>query len=384
MQNGQFFRRIFLCVAISFVGAISSVLLLAQPVKKLSEQERLSIALEALSRIDSKLEGNPKLKTAIYDLLPRVRGTAYFVELVKKFQLKDQNAGLLEVAIANPSSEAGVEATRMIFANNDLAQFKNALASTNISGATKTAEALGNAGEKSAAPLLLPLVKDAHRDMNLRRQAVRSLARTQEGANDLLKMARENDLPNDLKFTATTELNSVRWPKIKTEAAKILPLPQGQNEKAIPTISELMKINGNAANGEKVFFRTETACASCHKIKGQGGDVGPNLSEIGTKLGKDALYESVLDPGAGISMGFEANQIELKSGDEAYGIITSETETELAVKDAKGILTRYKKSEIAKREQSKNSIMPTGLQATMSTQELVDLVEFLSALKKPE
>ena len=134
--------------------------------------------------------------------------------------------------------------------------------------------------------------------------------------------------------------------------------------------------------GAEVFARSTVGCINCHQVNGKGTDFGPNLSEIGTKLGKDALYEAILDPSAGISFGFEAWQIELKSGDEAYGLIVSDTTEEIAVKTQAGIVTRYKKSEVAKREQQKLSIMPAGLQQTMSPEDLVDLVEYLSSLKK--
>jgi len=131
-----------------------------------------------------------------------------------------------------------------------------------------------------------------------------------------------------------------------------------------------------------VFTRPEVNCIGCHRVNDKGVDFGPALSEIGAKLGKDALYEAILDPSAGIAFGYEAWQIELKSGDEAYGLIVSETADELIMKDVKAIPTRIKKSEIVKRQQLKTSIMPAGLQQTMSTQDLVDLVEYLSSLKK--
>jgi putative heme-binding domain-containing protein len=117
-------------------------------------------------------------------------------------------------------------------------------------------------------------------------------------------------------------------------------------------------------------------------VRGEGTDFGPSLSEIGTKLGKDALYESILDPSAGISFGYEAYQLTLKNGDEAYGIIVSETPDELSLKGINGIVTRYKKSDLTNRVKQKLSAMPAGLQQTMSTRELVDLVEYLSTLKK--
>ena len=106
------------------------------------------------------------------------------------------------------------------------------------------------------------------------------------------------------------------------------------------------------------------------------------MSEIGTKLGKDALYEAILEPSSGVSFGFEAWSFTLKNGDEAYGLLASETADEVAVKAVGGIVTRLKKSEIESRQQSKLSIMPAGLQAAMTTQELIDLVEYLSTLKK--
>jgi len=99
-------------------------------------------------------------------------------------------------------------------------------------------------------------------------------------------------------------------------------------------------------------------------------------------LGKDALLESILDPSSGISFGYEAWQLELKNGDEAYGLISSETEAEITIKAVGGVSTRYNKSDIAKRTKQKLSIMPVGLQQNMSTQELVDLVEYLATLKK--
>jgi putative heme-binding domain-containing protein len=241
---------------------------------------------------------------------------------------------------------------------------------------------LGNTHDKQVVPLLTGLLRDAKIEASVRKQAVRGLAQTLEGAREVLKAAKAGELPEDLKFVATGELNGARWPEIKKEAAEVLPAPQGQNAQALPPVFELLKTPGTVANGEKVFFRETSACATCHRVKGTGGEIGPNLSEIGSKLGKDALYEAVLDPSAGVLMGYETYSVETKSGDELYGLLVSETADELAIKDLKGLVTRVKKSDVTKREKMPGSIMPTGLQATMTTQELVDLIEFLSSLKK--
>src|SRR5262249_54119759 len=158
------------------------------------------------------------------------------------------------------------------------------------------------------------------------------LAQVQEGAAALLKLTKEEKLPDDLKLVASSELNFVRWPELKTEAARLLPLPQSQNSQPLPPVSELAKRQGDAVHGEQVFFSPQVGCGNCHQVGTKGVDFGPKLSEIGTKLGKDALYVAILDPNAGISFGYETWQLGLKNGDEAYGLLASETEEEVAIK----------------------------------------------------
>ena len=95
-----------------------------------------------------------------------------------------------------------------------------------------------------------------------------------------------------------------------------------------------------------------------------------------------ALFLASIGTCAGISFGFESWAVELKNGDEFYGLIVNETENEITIKDARAIPTPVKKSDIARRTQSKLSIMPAGLPQLMTQQDLVDLVEYLATLKK--
>jgi putative heme-binding domain-containing protein len=349
-----------------------------------SEADKTALAVEALGRLQGvDINANPKLKEAVLRVLEKTRGTASFVKLVQQFKLTNQNEGLLQVAIAQPASESGVEAIRLILAAADSDLIEKTLSGTNTVAAVRTAEALGNTGENRITKLLLPVVAEPSRDLALRKQSVRSLAKVSDGAGELLKMAEAGRLPDDLKFTAGAELNAVRWPRIKAGAARILPPVEGQNAQPLPAMGELLAMKGDLANGARLFTNASPGCANCHIVKGHGIELGPNLSEIGTKLGRDALLESILDPSSGISFGFEAFNFTLKNGDEAYGLIASETADEVAVKALGGIITRLKKGDIESRQQSKLSIMPAGLQAAMSPQELMDLVDYLSSLKKP-
>ncbi len=350
-----------------------------------ADDQKTTLAVEALTRLQNvNLEQNAKLKETVLKVLERTRGSPNFVKLVQQFKLPNEDAGLLDVALRNSSNETGVEAIRLVFAHKNFALVQETLRGSNTNRALQTAELLGIASDKDAVQLLSPVAQDKSVNLALRRQAVRSLARTADGATELLMLAKAGKLPEDLKFTASSELSRARWPEIKEQATQVLPLPAARNSQPLPSISELLRMNGDPTAGERVFNSITVGCATCHRVKGQGIDFGPDLSEIGTKLGKDALVEAILDPSAGISFGFEAFQLELKSGDEVYGLIASETGDEIAIKAVGGIISLYKKSEVTKREQMKLSIMPAGLQQNMSTQDLVDLVEYLASLKKPQ
>src|SRR2546430_5390326 len=205
-----------------FSGALSGWLGLPVLITALAgeplEPDRVATMIEALTRLGpEKVNANPKLKEALEKVLEATKGTPQFVELVRDFNVKDQDATLLELAIKNPNNSTGVEATRLILANRNFQLVTASVAGTN---AIKVAEALGNSGENGIVPLLEPMVADMKRDVALRKQAVRALAQAQEGAAALLKLAKEEKLPQDMKLMAGSELNNIRWAKIKTEAAQ--------------------------------------------------------------------------------------------------------------------------------------------------------------------
>jgi len=341
---------------------------------------RTDINLEALSRLKGiDLEANPAVKEVIMKILDQVRGTAQFVELVRDFNIKGQTQSLLDVSAKDPESPAGAEAMRLVLHSDGVSELKVMLGGTN---GLQLIKALGNTAEKETVPLLLPIVSEQAQPIEVRKQAVRSLAKVQEGVAALLDLARVQKLPDDLRLTAASELNGVRWENLKAQAAELLPLPKSQNAHPLPSVAELIKLKGDSQKGAGVFRRDIVGCLKCHQINGEGTDFGPNLSEIGTKLAKEAIYASILDPSAGIAFGYEAWQIDLKNGDDALGLIVSETADEIALKTVGGLVTRYKKDDIAKRTKQKLSIMPAGLEQTMSSDDLVDLVEYLSSLKK--
>jgi putative heme-binding domain-containing protein len=342
--------------------------------------DKTAMQVEALNRLKgTDVNANPALKNAVLKVLAKTEGSPQFVELVRDFNLSGQGRPLLKYALEHSGENLGVEAFKLAAKDLRKPEIEKLLHSDDASA---TARLIGASNDKDLLGLLPPLITDSSIEFKVRKEAIGALAQNQDGARVILDLAKAEKIPPDLKLIASSELNFAPWPEIKKSAAELLPLPQSQNAQPLPPIRVLATKTGNAKHGAEVFASPTVGCMNCHQVNGKGTDFGPNLSEIGTKLGKDALYEAILDPSAGISFGFEGWNIVLKNGDETTGLITSETADEITVKAQSGISTKYKKSEIEKRDKMSLSIMPAGLQLTMSEQDLMDLVEFLSSLKK--
>ena len=153
------------------------------------------------------------------------------------------------------------------------------------------------------------------------------------------------------------------------------------SQNPLPPIEALVKKNGNAAEGKKLYNSVAT-CSQCHQVGTEGKNVGPALTEIGSKLSKDALYASILAPSAGISHNFESFAARTDDDEVIIGLLVSDTPESVTIRDAKGIERTIKRKNLAEIKKQEKSLMPENLQETMNEQGLIDLVEYLVSLKK--
>jgi len=138
---------------------------------------------------------------------------------------------------------------------------------------------------------------------------------------------------------------------------------------------------GNAEAGKQTFIeRQDAACFRCHKINGEGGEVGPEMAGLGQRQTREYILESILFPNKNISPGFEAVLVTLKNGTSYAGMIKSETATQLVINSPEDGPITVKKADIQARDHGL-SAMPEELGNILSKQDLRNLVEFLSTLK---
>jgi quinoprotein glucose dehydrogenase len=138
---------------------------------------------------------------------------------------------------------------------------------------------------------------------------------------------------------------------------------------------------GNVEEGKKVFFeRQEVACLRCHKINGEGGEVGPDLTGIGARKDREYILESIVYPNKQVAAGFESLLVTLKNGTAYAGVFKSETDAYLEINSPEDGLLKLKKADIKTRERGLSS-MPEELRQVLTKQDLRNLVEYLSGLK---
>ena len=340
--------------------------------------KNFEVSREALAR----LKGNksPEIGKLLTDTIAKAKGTPAFIELVASFGAAGQGQALLDTALAIGTDPAAVEAIKLVLEDRD----SDAILGKALAG-PRSADILnliGASGSKRGMTRLTGIVTRTDAQPELRRAAVQSLARTQAGAEALITAAKDRSLPEDLKPVAASALRLVQYASLTKEIDTLFPAPAALDGKALPPISELVKLKGDVAKGRAIFERAESSCIICHRVDDKGVDFGPALSEIGAKLPKEVLFDSIINPNAGLSMGFETTQLTLKKGGAGMGIVRSETNEEVVLGLPGGATQKFAKNDIKSREKLATSMMPSGLSQALTQEDLVNLVEYLSTLKK--
>jgi len=133
---------------------------------------------------------------------------------------------------------------------------------------------------------------------------------------------------------------------------------------------------GHWLRGRHLYFGAKVACAKCHTIRGEGGHVGPDLSNL---IHRDyaSVARDIAQPNAALNPDHLASIVELADGDALTGLLTSETASELTVVDASAAPRRVNRREVKSVRHASLSLMPEGLWEALTKEEQRDLMTFL-------
>lgn len=172
-----------------------------------------------------------------------------------------------------------------------------------------------------------------------------------------------------LKYSDTT---------IQETAKKIFKDTGGENrEQVILAYNVSTTRNGDPAKGKAVF---KTVCSVCHLLDGVGVNFGPDLHSISHQT-KINILTMILNPNHDIAAGYEGYTIETNDGRAFAGIIENESDDNIILKSAGGVVQTILKSNVKSMAPMPVSLMPEGLETSLNKDDMADLIEYIKTLK---
>ncbi len=336
-------------------GPAKSPLLLAMLER--NKGKDISFSKLVLHHLDAKtVQRSAIAKAAVREVLDSVAGTDDYLELVRRYELKAENPALLELAIDKKDESLGRNAATLLLEFSGGSLVKQVIAGKDTARANSIMRAMRSVGSTESIGTLETVALSTKYPQPIRENAALNLGGSQGGEDRVVELLAAKKVPAEL---IPPMVNGVKgaWRKaVYTKASSYLP-GGGVVAKAAkePTVADLASYVSNSANGKAVF---ERGCLVCHQVNGKGYDFGPKLSEIGSKLPREALLDAIVHPSKGISFGFETQQLSMKDGSTLTGIISSKTETDIDLKYPGGTIQKLKTSDVKSIKELPESMMP--------------------------
>lgn len=144
--------------------------------------------------------------------------------------------------------------------------------------------------------------------------------------------------------------------------------------------TDVVKLRGDQAKG-KEYYETKGGCAACHIVRGRGGILGPDLTDIGSRRSPAYLREALIDPGAAVPEGFLVVSVSTRDGKKMRGIRANEDSFTIQLRDSNNVYHSFRKNDLTGiKKEFGVSLMP-GYRDVLAAKEIDDLVSYLAGLR---
>lgn len=144
---------------------------------------------------------------------------------------------------------------------------------------------------------------------------------------------------------------------------------------------KLLVLSGDVDRGREAFFLPTFQCGTCHTVKGKGGQVGPDLTQVATRLKKAQILESILEPSKVIDPKYLTYVAETSSGQLHQGLLVEKNDREVVLRQVGNKDLRLPARDVVALQAQKTSLMPEHLLRDATAQQAADLLSFLQTLK---
>ncbi len=226
-------------------------------------------------------------------------------------------------------------------------------------------------------PGLVTLLDDKQPSVRLETARSLRLAASEPPVQDALRQAlskaRHDDGSFEQHIRFALQIGGVDSPDIKD--ARKRPATPAAWHKALAK-------GGDADSGRRVFFHPLVNCARCHQVQGRGAMVGPDLSNIARVFDRQRLIDAILDPSREVAPQYEQHVVETKAGLTYTGVLVhTGLDGTLTLNAVDAGRVRVRGSDVVRHEASAQSLMPAGMEQTMTVEDFRDLLAFLMSRK---
>ena len=151
--------------------------------------------------------------------------------------------------------------------------------------------------------------------------------------------------------------------------------PAAPRADAVANFQPALDLRGDRAKGRATFA---TRCAVCHRFGGEGNVVGPDL-DAASASGREKVLGNILEPSREVTAGYVFGNVTTKSGETFSGVIVNEAPAGVTLRLPGGVERFIRATDLEKIERPPRSLMPDGIEAGLTVQEMADLLEFLTA-----
>jgi putative membrane-bound dehydrogenase-like protein len=216
----------------------------------------------------------------------------------------------------------------------------------------------------------------------LRREVLETLLARRDRVAALLTAVEEKKvLPNQIEPARLEQLRRLPDPELRKRARALL-AGQGSPDrrKVIADYQPALEVKGDVERGRAVFKKT---CSTCHRLENVGVEVGPDLLSALRNKSREQLLTDILDPSREVDPRYINYQVTDQAGRSFTGMIVAETASSITLRRAEKAEDTLLRSQIETIEATAKSLMPEGLEAQLSKQDVADVIAYLQAAAAP-
>ncbi len=210
----------------------------------------------------------------------------------------------------------------------------------------------------------------------LRNEAMSALLARPERVNSLIGSIEQGIVrPSDLTTAQIKFLKTHGEAALRKRSEKLFTLAgTSKRQDVIDTFQTALTLSGNNAHGKKIYLER---CSSCHRYDNEGYSLGPDLVTV-KNSGKEKMLKNILDPNSEVAPNFKAFEIETTNDESYIGLVANETAASVTLRQAFGKENVILRPQIKKLQSQDQSLMPEGLEAGLTPQDLADLLSYIA------